>query len=162
MLAKFLETLNPKERDRFNDCYNITNCRFSLEALQTMWSNCKSNPSKNTFDNCSFVLFSNNNAKIKNSTFKNCTFFGSSLIIEDCDFEDVKVEYCSVFISKHVKLTECTFKNGAKEVQVTNPIIFNFENGSIVNNKPGYIDFFGFTNSYQYFMDRLGAYPYSE
>jgi len=163
MLEEFLNKLSETERNRFNNKYEIENCKFSKTAILQLYKNCKRNNKKSILKNSKIICFESNMLSINDSILENCYIFGSNVDINSTKLNDVSIVACPLFNTNGTTLGECHFQNGTKEISQSNPIIFNFDKlGSIVNIKPGLIDFFVYIESYDYFMARLDEYPYSE
>lgn len=164
MLETFLKTLSDLDRKRFNEKYVIdSESKFSKKALEQLAKNCKRNIKPSSIKNSKIILFDNNDITLDGSDLNDCYFFGSNVTIKNSNLKEVSIVACPFFKVDGITMGECHFQNGTKEIKQSNPLIFNFEGvGSIMNPEPDKIDFFGYINTYDYFLKRLDEYPYSE
>lgn len=161
-LTEFKSKLKQSDREKFETSYNIVDSKFSNEALSSMLINCLKTDQVSNIINCDITIFPNCSFILENSTLENCKIFGTPCNIRDSKLKDVEVKHCSAFICKDIELEDALFTNGAKFLKCSNPIIFNFEKGSILNISPGNIDFFGYVGSFKFFLDNINNYPYNE
>lgn len=137
--------------------------KFSDEAIQALIRAAKKGDGVNVIRNSSIVLFPGISlVRMKDSKIENCEIFHTPFTIDSCRLKDNTIRFCHLFQSKNTTLTECRFFGGQVDIEQSNPLFFNFDNGSIYNPKKDKISFFGFVESYQYFMDRLEEYPFCD
>lgn len=164
MLEEFLKTISENDRKRFNEKYVIdSNSNFSKKALEQLLKNCKRNIKTSYIKNSKIILFDNNDIHLDGSDLNDCYIFGSNVNIKGSNLKEVSIVACPFFKIDGITLGECHFQNGTKEITQSNPLIFNFEGvGSIMNPAPDKIDFFGYINTYDYFLKRLDEFPYCD
>ena len=99
---------------------------------------------------------------LKNSVIKNCKVMYSPMVIEDSTIENVNLNNCNYFSIHKSKIKDAVFNGGSYEIVTSNPLMFNFDNGTIFNVSENKINFFGEVDTYEYFMANIEKFPYCE
>ena len=109
---------------------------------------------------CSIII-SEQDVCLKHCNLTDCDIRYTPVDIVSSSMESVRILNCNFFSIKNSNLNDATFVGGMKEIEQSHPIVYSFPEGTIMNPKPGLIDFFGNIDDYEYFLNRLEEFPYS-
>lgn len=165
-MKTFKEYKDTKEYSKiksFSGYYDIDDeTELSEDAIKYIIASIKKGDAKNVIRQSKIILFPDQTFRLKGSVVENCDIFSTPVIITNCTLRNNIIRNCHMFMSTSTVLDECHFRGGAVDIEQSNPIIFNHPDGSIFNPKKNLISFFGYVNSYDYFLKHLDKYPYSD
>lgn len=108
------------------------------------------------------TLLCRNDINFNNCRIENCFFQFAPFDVINSKLKNVKVYNCNFFSVDGSTLNDSTFIGGVKQIKISHPIVFEFSHGTIMNLQKDMIDFFGFIESYAYFLQNKDVYPYNQ
>lgn len=134
----------------------------SLYTLAARKIRAKVKDEPSVIKNSKLCIFQGSMISLDTSTIEDCEIFHSPINIANCTLKNMSIRNCHLFHSRNTVLSDCKFLGGTKDIEQSHPMVFQFDYGTIVNPKKNYIDFFGYINTYDFFLANLDKYPYSE